>query len=206
MPPVPMAGIFDVRFQSGKFIESIPPTRDQIKIPIAIRGAAYPLTISWNIKSENATTYILTMPGTQNETRSERIQLKNNGSRRFNNTSDGIISLQASSNPCPGPVVDKMGGTQDDASNIPLSFALKQNAPNPFNPSTTIRYDVPVEGYVTLKVYDILGREVATLVDGVQSAGFKSLNFDSGKLTSGVYFYRLHAGKFTDIKKMILLR
>ena len=205
MPPVPMAGIFDVRFQSGKFIESIPPTREHIKIPIVVRNASYPLTISWNLKSENATGYDLTISGSQNDIRSERVQLKNNGSRRLNSAKDGIIILQAPSNPCPGPV-DKLTAPQDEGSAVPLAFELKQNSPNPFNPSTTIEYDIPADGHVTLRVYDVLGQEVATLVDGIQTAGFKSLSFDAGALTSGVYFYRLQAGKFNDIKKMILLR
>jgi len=85
-------------------------------------------------------------------------------------------------------------------------FTLKQNYPNPFNPSTTISYQLRTQSNVTLKVFDVLGREVATLVNSVEQAGDKSVNFDAGNLESGVYYYRLQAGDFIEIKKLVLLR
>jgi photosystem II stability/assembly factor-like uncharacterized protein len=88
----------------------------------------------------------------------------------------------------------------------PRSFSLQQNYPNPFNPSTTIRYQVPNTGNVRLDVYDVLGREVAVLVDEVKSAGLYTATFNAANLPSGVYFYRLHAGSFADTKKLILLK
>ncbi|HSL87797.1 MAG TPA: T9SS type A sorting domain-containing protein [Ignavibacteriaceae bacterium] len=91
-----------------------------------------------------------------------------------------------------------------------FSFLLNQNYPNPFNPSTVIRYQVPEAGFVTLKVYDILGKEVATLVNEEKIAGSYEVEFypESGirKLGSGIYFYQLKAGDFIETKKMILLR
>ena len=89
---------------------------------------------------------------------------------------------------------------------IPSTFKLYQNYPNPFNPITKIRYRIPETGFVTLKVYDILGRDVATLVNGYKPAGNYELEFDASSLSSGVYFYRLTAGTFTTTKQMILLR
>ena len=89
---------------------------------------------------------------------------------------------------------------------LPVAFSLRQNYPNPFNPSTTIAYDVAERSFVTLAVYDILGREVATLVNGVESAGYHSAVFDGAAFPSGVYFYRLTAGAYTDTKKLLLLR
>lgn len=86
------------------------------------------------------------------------------------------------------------------------SFTLEQNYPNPFNPTTVIGYTVPTYGSVTLRVYDILGREVKTLVNERQSAGSHSVVFNAGQLPSGVYFYRIQSGDFVQTKKMVLVK
>ena len=97
-------------------------------------------------------------------------------------------------------------GIQNYDNLIPKIFSLSQNYPNPFNPSTTISYQIPVPGKVTLKIYDILGREVTTLVNKEQKAGNYKVNFDASRLASGVYFYRITAGQFVSVKKMILMK
>ncbi len=89
---------------------------------------------------------------------------------------------------------------------IPKEFALNQNFPNPFNPSTQFTYALPTSIHVTLKIFNVLGQEVVTVVDRFEGPGYKSLQFDASKLSTGIYFYRLQAGKFTDIKKMVLLK
>ncbi len=89
---------------------------------------------------------------------------------------------------------------------VPLAHFLGQNYPNPFNPVTTIRYGLPEDGHVRLVVSDILGREVAVLVDQKESAGYKAVMFETSRHASGVYFYKLTAGTFTDIKKMIVTK
>jgi 1,4-alpha-glucan branching enzyme len=88
---------------------------------------------------------------------------------------------------------------------IPVRYRLDQNYPNPFNPSTLISYQLPANSFVTLKVYDVLGREVATLVNENQWAGVHKVEFNK-PLASGVYFYRIEAGKFVESKKMVLLK
>jgi len=85
-------------------------------------------------------------------------------------------------------------------------YSLKQNYPNPFNPITMISWQSPQSGRQTLKVYNILGKEVATLVNEFRSAGNYEVNFDAGNLSSGVYFYKLQAGSFVETKKMILVK
>jgi hypothetical protein len=89
---------------------------------------------------------------------------------------------------------------------LPTEFALMQNYPNPFNPSTTIRYDVPKETNVTLKIYDIMGREVAELVNQRHDAGAYQIAWNANGMTSGVYFYRISAGDFTSVRKLILMK
>jgi hypothetical protein len=89
---------------------------------------------------------------------------------------------------------------------IARGFTMEQNYPNPFNPSTTLRYSIPREGMVSLKVYNILGQEVASLVNEFQTNGVYSVKFDASKLSSGMYLYRITSGGFTQVKKMMLLK
>jgi uncharacterized delta-60 repeat protein len=103
---------------------------------------------------------------------------------------------------------------EDAPRNIPNQFALEQNYPNPFNPSTKIKYTIPTvtlslskgDTYVTLKVYDVLGNEVATLVNEEKSAGSYEVTFNASQLSSGIYFYTLKAGSFIETKKLILMK
>ena len=88
----------------------------------------------------------------------------------------------------------------------PNSFELKQNYPNPFNPTTTIEYQVPVQTFVTLKIYNMLGKEVATLVNKNEPTGKYSVNFNASSLSSGVYLYRIKADNYSQAKKLIVLK
>lgn len=97
-------------------------------------------------------------------------------------------------------------GVQSIGTEVPKSYNLSQNFPNPFNPSTKIRFALPSSEFVTLKVYDITGKEVATLVNEKLQAGLKELDFNAGSLASGIYFYSLVAGDFKETKKMVLLK
>ncbi|MDZ7622923.1 MAG: T9SS type A sorting domain-containing protein [Ignavibacteriaceae bacterium] len=88
----------------------------------------------------------------------------------------------------------------------PSSFGLEQNYPNPFNPTTTIRFSIPVETDVRLNVFNALGQEVAEIINSRLKEGYHEVDFDAGTLTSGIYFYRLEADKFVDVKKMIIIK
>jgi len=94
----------------------------------------------------------------------------------------------------------------DDLNPLPRKFELAQNYPNPFNPSTIIKFSIPSESYVNLKIYDMLGREVRTLLNEEKAPGTYAINFTAGNLPSGVYLYKLTAGNYTDTKKLILIK
>lgn len=89
---------------------------------------------------------------------------------------------------------------------VPQTYTLSQNYPNPFNPATKINFGIPAQGLVTLKIYDMLGREVTSLVNEVRPAGYYSVDFNAANLSSGVYFYKLESNNFVDVKKMILIK
>lgn len=94
----------------------------------------------------------------------------------------------------------------DEDISLPETFELYQNYPNPFNPLTIIQFRIPNSEFVSLKVYDVIGNEVATLIDEYKPAGMHNVQFTMNNLTSGVYFYQLKAGSFTETKKMILIK
>ena len=104
-------------------------------------------------------------------------------------------------------------GIDSELNELPTEFSLSQNYPNPFNPSTTIKYQISAvknlhaaSQHVQLKVYDVLGKEVATLVNKAQNPGYYKVNFDANNLTSGIYYYQLKVGSFVETKKMIILK
>ncbi len=86
------------------------------------------------------------------------------------------------------------------------TYSLEQNYPNPFNPSTTIKFNLGKAGFTTLKLYDILGKEVAAIVNGVLESGPHSVTFDASSLPSGTYFYTITSGSFSGSKKMLLIK
>jgi photosystem II stability/assembly factor-like uncharacterized protein len=104
------------------------------------------------------------------------------------------------------PLSEMITSVHPPSSVLPRELRLEQNYPNPFNPLTTITYSLPSSGRVYLSVFNVLGQEIATLVDGVEYAGYKSVSFDANRLSSGIYIYRITAGTFTDVKKMVLIK
>ena len=128
----------------------------------------------------------------------------------------GKLVLASSSQATPSTTIrivptDELPPSSPEASNenlrtIPASYALEQNYPNPFNPTTIINYALPLQAFVHLTVYNILGQEVATLVNEVQDAGSRSVEFNANNFPSGLYFYKVTAGTFTQMKRMVLLK
>ncbi len=131
----------------------------------------------------------ISQPGNYTITVEAKDSLNNSEIQSFEIKVDGIISVY-----------------QSEEISSPSSFELFQNYPNPFNPSTTISYQLAEDSFVSLKVYDILGKEIKTLVNESKSAGKYTFNFDASDLASGVYFYRLQADNYYNVKKLLLMK
>ena len=125
-------------------------------------------------------------------------------------TGDGCVDITTGTVQTTRPntcfVTQLINGEKNVNNNIPEKFSLSQNYPNPFNPVTKIKYTVPKNSFVTLKVFDIIGREIRTLVNEEKSPGEYIIDFDASNLPSGVYFYKIFSDKFSDVKRMILVK
>jgi hypothetical protein len=135
---------------------------------------------------------------------SQTIQITFDATGLSNNTYTGEVNITSNGGSITIPI-DFIVGV-DDLIEKPVSFELHQNYPNPFNPSTKINYSLPASSKVSLVVYDILGRKIKTLVNEFQNAGKYNVDFNAEHLSSGVYFYRLSAGRFSETRKLLLLR
>jgi fibronectin type 3 domain-containing protein len=186
LPPVPPAGVFDARFASNNYLETTTPGSSR-EISIAISTVHYPVTISWG--DVNGSASLVVNGKTVRMTSGSSVQIANANTQVMLKLNSSVAAAK------------------------PTAFALSQNYPNPFNPSTIISYALPADAKVTLKVYNVIGQVVATLVDGVQTAGFKTLQWNAANLASGVYFYRIEASSlsqsvksFVQTKKMVIVR
>ncbi|MBS1514311.1 MAG: T9SS type A sorting domain-containing protein [Bacteroidetes bacterium] len=170
----------------------------------------------------NFTATVLNPPGSGTLT----VSLSNGGV--INNFPDSLIINQSTSNVPAGTyniqitgtepggvrnhtrtyplVVSPLVGISNNENTIPAKYSLEQNYPNPFNPATKINYSIEKNGFVKLTVFDVTGREVKTLVSGNVNAGSHSVEFDASKLNSGLYFYKLESGEYSEVRKMILIK
>jgi hypothetical protein len=188
LPPVPPEGIYDVRFATGNMVATAGEQKDN-EIPIRIQSAEYPVTLRWEMKDQAQSASLIV---------NGRVTRMNQSGSIVVTDPDADIRLKLTSE-----IIDE----------LPKEYTLSQNYPNPFNPATTIRYTVPGESRVKLTVYNILGQVVIVLRDGVEDAGYRSINWNASSAASGIYFYQLEAtstvdpGKsFMQVMKMILLK
>lgn len=188
LPPPGPEGVLDARFESQGMVEVYNDEQGSgDQLAILVRSAAFPITVSWKIVDD----------------RRKRVFGLGDGINgllvpRKEITGEGSLEI---SNPA---VTRLIVSTQKEP--LPTEFSLAHNYPNPFNPSTTIGYTLPLPVHVELEIYDILGQEVATLVNEFQEPGFKSVKWDASSVASGVYFYRLRAGDFTASRQFLLLK
>jgi hypothetical protein len=189
MPPLPPTGAFDARFptaEGGTMVQAFAAdAKGPVEISVTIQSDAYPVTVHWRIKE--APTGFELADGAGNRFAPKQMMGEN--------------EMQITSNAVTAFVIRTTG-----KSVTPREFSLDQNYPNPFNPSTTIRYSLPADTRVSLKVFDILGREVATLVNGEENGGAKSVVWDGAGMASGEYFCRIQAGNFVATRRMLLLK
>ncbi len=191
LPPLPPDGEFDVRFDSQRMLEIYPSNfQNNIEHSINIQSKFKLLMIKWNIIDKNKKFYIII-------NNQKTLEILGNGNTNLE-LSEAIVKLIVSN---------------QTNNNMPKYFTLEQNYPNPFNPNTVIRYQLPVSSMVTLKIYNILGQEVETLINGIQDEGYKLIEWNANNVTSGIYFYQIAAvsvsdpsNRFIQIKKMLLLR
>jgi hypothetical protein len=122
------------------------------------------------------------------------------------NTVSGTYSVNVYGTICAGTWGPIMSLIDINEINIPTEYFLSQNYPNPFNPVTVIKYSIPEQNFVTLKVFDTQGNEITTLVNEVKPAGSYEIKYDAANLSSGIYFYKIQSGNYSQMKKMMLLK
>jgi hypothetical protein len=200
LPPRAPEGSIDVRFGTNRLIE-FADSRQPRRIPINVGGMGYPLILEWELSQglgRTSCSASLVIDGHVTQiSGSGRIQASESKSGEGNRAPEIELLLS--------PAME---------STLPREFAVSQNYHNPFNPSTVIRYQLPVASVVSLRVYNLLGEEVAALADDrFEQAGFREVRWDAGNLPTGVYFYRLKATSasdpsrtYSEAKKMLLTK
>ena len=187
LPPLPPDGMFDARFASDRILEDYPAVlKEDATYSLKVQGAEYPLVISYDVKNGGGKSFDIQ-------------QMKN-----------GIVTISTpiSGN---GKMTIASAGTSirvnvSQGAAVPTHFSLSQNYPNPFNPVTRLSFDVPSKSIVSLTVFDILGRKVMTLAQGEYEAGTYSVSADFSGEASGIYLYRMTAGTFTQVKKLVVTK
>ena len=179
LPPVPPAPMFDARFASGRMVQLFPPSGTD-QAPILLTGGVYPLSVRWESRLGSAT---LRAGG-------QTVAISGVGSARIAQPPERVL----------------LAYSPRSEAGLPAETRLEQNYPNPFNPSTTISYSLGRESHVTLKIFDLLGREVAALIDGRMAPGSYTARWDASSMPGGIYYCVLRAGGFAQTRTMTLVR
>lgn len=184
LPPRPPEGSFDIRFASGRLLEVL-PLAGAVKTVLEVTGAQFPLTA----RLDEECPFALSM-------------VWNGEERTLYAGAEVVLAV-----PLTPQMIHRIPFTLlQPGSATPTGFALDQNYPNPGNPGTVIQYTIPEQSFVVLQLFDALGKEVATLVQEYQRAGFHATPVDGTPLASGLYFYRLTAGKHVATRKLLLIK
>lgn len=191
LPPIFSELDFDSRFQYNEYVKKVSADSGLVDLNILIHANSYPITLTWELNPENGIEYSFI-----NDSGTGKISASLNKLNQltFYNLNDNMIKLSA------------MANEREGLSNIPLKYNLNQNFPNPFNPVTTIKYDIINVQDVKVTIYDILGREIKTLVNEQQQPGSYTIKWDASDISSGVYFYQLKTKDYISTKKMIFLK
>lgn len=170
-PPVPPSGGFDIRFSNGQRMIVV-DTNSQQQFPIEISSAQYPMTVTWNIQTMNQNIYL--------QYNDIQTKIRGVGNLIIAKPNESLTIMTSHIEP------------------QPTAYTLYEAFPNPFNPSTTIRYALPVESRVFLRIYNVLGQRVATLKNGVQEPGIQTISWNAQDYVSGVYFIQITAAALND--------
>ncbi len=177
LPPAPPEGVFDARFASQQMAEFVPPGGTR-QLSVFISSARYPVSVHTELHRFDV-----------HITSGEITSALPSGGAAVIAGQPSRLSLAVSS-----------------TGNVPVAVRLEQNYPNPFNPSTNIGYDLPSRQPVVLKIYDVIGREIATLADGLEDSGVHVVTWDASRYASGIYYYRLITSGYSDTRKLLLIK
>jgi hypothetical protein len=191
LPPAHPAADFDARFVSQQMVESYSDASKQPEFTITVSANSYPVTVKYSINGD----HVFTLSDGMGGRLLNNAVLAKTGSIRITNASVKSLVLKL----------------VDDKIAVPKEFALHQNYPNPFNPSTRFDVDIPKTAEVDITVYDILGQKIATLLNGVQEAGYKTVEWNGANehgltVPSGMYFVRMTSEQFSAVRKVMMLK
>lgn len=192
MPPYFSQLPFDSRFQYNQHVKKVNSDSGLVSLNILVHTLTYPITLTWHLNPNNGINY--SFIGDSGLGKSN-ISFNKTGKIGLEALTEGKIKLLAKASYSHGKFL-----------RIPSDYNLEQNYPNPFNPSTTIQYDIPKTSNVKLTIFDVLGCEIKNLVNDINEPGRYTVDFDASSLPSGMYIYKITAGKYTTSKKMMLVK